>query len=196
MEEKLKKAIKTSKQGIGIVLTLYIFANAISAIAVESIWTYLQNYYMGLIFIAALITGLVLYKKEKYCQGAEIVQWAALANIIMQFVNTILAYVITKEFAINIISIIIGSIIPIILIVESLKVIRLTEGEKRSNKITIIAIVIIALMIIAQIIITNNVMKQLDEAMTQLKGEIQDGIDNAKEELEQISEVFKKQIQF
>jgi len=151
MEEKLKKTIKTSKQGIWIVLILSIVVNGLAIVGAKSILSYIENYWVSIIYMTALIVGLVLYKKEKYYEGAEIVQWAALANIIIQFVQFITYYIITKLLTINVVSFLIGTIIPIVLVVESLKVIRLVETQKRSLQLSIIAIIVIVVICVAQV---------------------------------------------
>lgn len=161
MEDKLKKVIKTSKQGIWVVLILALIVNGFAAFGAKNILSYLENYWVSLLYIIALITGLVLYKKEKYYEGAEIVQWAALGNIIVQFVQFITYYIETKLITINFVSFLIGTIIPIILIVESLKVIRLVDTEKRSMKTTIIALVIIVMICIAQVFSIVHTMNEI-----------------------------------
>ena len=161
MEEKLKRTIKTSKQGIWLILVISVIWNIIAVLGTKSIVYYFENYWVSLIYILGLILGLVLYKKEKYLAGAELVQWVAFGNIIVQFVQLLTYYIITKLIALNFISFLLGTIIPIILLVESLKVIRLVEGEKRLSNMTAIAVLVILLICVTQILLILHSMNKL-----------------------------------
>ena len=70
MDEKLKKALRTSKQGAWALLILLVGAVVIRILFTSSS---LENYFSVMICIGALITGLVLYGKEKYAMGAGLI---------------------------------------------------------------------------------------------------------------------------
>lgn len=181
MDEKLKKTLKTSKQGAWLILILAVAVNVIVALTAKSIGTYLQNSWASIIYMAGLITGLVLYSKEKYTTGAEIIQWSALGNIIVTFANVIITCIITGVFAIEIkqlITLLIGIIVSIILIVEALKVIRLTEQPGHVNKVTVPAIIIIAVVIIINIVIAVQVKQEVDDILDEIKDQINNEVVN------------------
>ncbi len=181
IDEKLKKALKTSKQGIWILLILGILVNLISIYTLGqgamTFLEYIQTNLASLIQIGVLITALVIYRKERYVTGAEIAQWTGLGGIITAFANAIIGYILTGAFNVNVITLLISVLIPIILIVESLKVIRLAEqGERPQSKVALIAIAIIALVVVSNTLMLVKLKNDLDDALDKIKDQIQSGI--------------------
>jgi len=197
MDEKLKKTLKTSKQGVWLLIILTVILNVLSILNASSILAYLQNSWVSIIYLAGLITGLMLYGKEKYTTGGEVIQWTALGNIIVTVANFVITYVITEKFVVEIIPLLVGTVVPIILIIEALKVIRLTEEEGHVNKVTVPAIIIIAVIVIINIVSAVKVKQELDDIMAGIKDQINNEIankeDTNKEENKQDEEKEDKQ---
>jgi len=181
MDEKLKKALRTSKQGAWALLILSIILNVILILNTSNILVYLESSWVSVIYMAGLITGLVLYGKEKYTRGAEVIQWTALGNIIATFANVIITCVITGKFMIetsDIIPLIVGALVPIVLMVDALKVIRLTEEPGHVNKVTVPAIIIIAVVVIINILTAVHAKQIADDLMSGSKDQINNEIVN------------------
>ena len=102
MDEKLKKAIKTSKQGVWILLVLsciiYVL-DIVAAIGVSKtiptsqvIVSILDSCWVNMIRDAALIIGLVLYGKQKYLKGARVIQLAGVGSILVTIASVVINY--------------------------------------------------------------------------------------------------------
>ena len=152
MGEKLKKLIKISKEGIWLVLAVSIAANILSIIAKKDIIAYFGQCWASLLYMLGLLAGLALYREEKYKQGAELVQWVGLGNMFVYFVKFLTIFIATGLVEFNIIAFLIELIMPIILIVEALKVIRMTDSKEHSLGTTLLPISIIVLVCVIQII--------------------------------------------
>lgn len=152
MEEKLKKALKVSKEGIWMVLALIIALNVLCAISTKDFVAYFEKCWVSLIYALALVTGLVLYKEGKNKKGAELVQWAALGSMFVYFVKFITLFISTGLVHFNIVEFLVELIVPVILIVEALRVIRMSENTERSLGTIILPIVVIALICVIQVI--------------------------------------------
>ena len=181
MDEKLKKALRTSKQGAWALLILLVGAVVIRILFTSSS---LESYFSVMICIGALITGLVLYGKEKYAMGAEVLQWIGLGTIILNISNIVITYAFTGVFTLqNLAGVIplLNLLIAIVLIVDALKVIRLTEEPGHVNKVTVPAIIIIAVIIIINILTAVQAKQQIDDLMSGSKDQINNGILNKNE---------------
>ena len=177
MEEKFKKALKTLKQGIWILLILSLVMNLFSIVTLskegENVFlNYIKENVFSLIQTVALITGLMFFAKGKYKTGAQVTQWSGMASIIISFATVITTYIIMGNLGVSILSIVLpyiltGLIIPIILIVDSLKVLRLAEtDEQQKNIVPVLAIIVIVTVIAFNtitIIETKNTIEDLKE---------------------------------
>lgn len=152
MEEKFKKVLKVSKEGIWMVLGLIVALNVLCVMSAKDFITYFEQCWVSLIYALALVTGLVLYKEEKYKKGAELVQWAALGSMFVYFVKFITLFIVTKMVQINIIELLVELIVPVILIFESLRLIRLVDNKEKSLGATILPIVIVVLICVVKVI--------------------------------------------
>ena len=152
MNVKLKKTINTSIQGIWLIAILFAIAAIYGIFTAENFLNYIENYGATYIYIAGLVTGLIMYKKGKYDFGAEIIQWVGLGCIIITFINAIMRIVIVGSFGVKGMIALLAIVLSAILIVEALKVIRLAGDYKHSNILMLIAICIIIIILACNII--------------------------------------------
>ena len=134
------------------VLALTVALNILCLISTKDFVVYFEQCWVSLIYILALVTGLVLYKEEKYKKGAELVQWAALGNMLVYFVNFIMLFIATKTVQFSVIEILVELIIPVLLIFESLKIIRFADSKEKSLGTTLLPIVIVILLCVIKVI--------------------------------------------
>jgi len=153
---ELKKNVKISTQGICVILILNIIANIFGIIVSDSLLSYVAYYGATYLYIGGLIAGLVLYNKEKYSLGAEIVQWVGLGTMMLTFSNAIMTYAITGTLGYKIWLVLTAIIISIILIVEALIVIRLESKSKNSNLVVAVSLTLIAIMLIIGLVNTRE----------------------------------------
>lgn len=152
MEEKLKKLVKDSKEGTWLVIAVSIAMNVLCIISRKNFLEYFDTCWVSIIYMLGLLAGLALYKEEKYKQGAELIQWVALGNMIVYFVKFVTAFIVTRLIEFSIITFLIEMIIPIILVVEALKVLNVTDKKDIPLGTTAIPIAVIVLIAVTKII--------------------------------------------
>lgn len=183
MDEKLKKALRTSKQGVWALLILLIGIGVVRTLFAT---VTLEDYFPGVISVGALITGLVLYGKGKYVTGAEVIQWVGIGTLVSYISDVVITYAFTGVFILKSIMVIISLTLPIliaiVLIVDALRVIRLTEEPGHVNKVGLPAIIIIAVIVIINILTAMQAKQQVDDLMSGIKDQIQGGLVNKDED--------------
>lgn len=156
MNSELRKCIKTSIQGICVVLALNIIANIFGIITCNNILEYIEHYGVTYLYMTGLITGLVLYNKGKAGLGAETVQWVGLGTMIVSFANAIMVYAISGTLGYKVWFVLIYIIVSSILVFEALSVIRNEAGYKSSKPLVIASLSLIMFMLIMGLVSARN----------------------------------------